>query len=125
VLPDLVRTPRVSVLKCTVTFDWTGSALAYSCQSTLQDSTFHNLGKMARRQLARLLQPFVGGARGYSTGAAKNAARAGEEVVTISNAHRAADSVMEVSSCEQCGRRLRWGTTWGQHAGRHTRDLLL
>jgi alanine-glyoxylate transaminase/serine-glyoxylate transaminase/serine-pyruvate transaminase len=51
---------------------------------------------MARRQLARLLQPFVGGARGYSTGAAKNAARAGEEVVTISNAHRAADSVMEV-----------------------------
>jgi len=52
---------------------------------------------MARtRQLARLLQPFVGG-RAYGT-AAKHAARAGEEVAAVSNAHRAADSVMEV--CE-------------------------
>jgi len=46
------------------------------------------------RQLARLLQPFVAG-RGYGT-AAKHAGRAGEEVAAISNAHRAADSVMEV-----------------------------
>jgi alanine-glyoxylate transaminase/serine-glyoxylate transaminase/serine-pyruvate transaminase len=43
-----------------------------------------------------LLQPFVGAARGYSTGAAKHAARAGEEVAAVSNAHRAATSVMEV-----------------------------
>lgn len=49
------------------------------------------------RQLSRLLQPFLGnGTRGYSSGA-KHAARAGEEVAAISNTHRAADSVMEVS----------------------------
>lgn len=92
---------------CTVvTFDWTDLQSEYTCQVVLQGCTFDKIGKMARRQLARLLQPFVGGARGYSTGAARNAARAGEEVVSISNAHRAADSVMEVSSSWQCGRRL-------------------
>lgn len=45
------------------------------------------------RQIAKLFQPFLGN-RGYAT--AKHAARAGEEIVAVSNAHRAADSVMEV-----------------------------
>lgn len=48
------------------------------------------------RQLAARLLPFLG-SRGYAS-AARHAARAGEEVIAVSDAHKAASTVMEVRS---------------------------
>lgn len=48
------------------------------------------------RQLAARLLPFLG-SRGYSS-AARYAARAGEDVIAVNNAHKAASTVMEVST---------------------------
>lgn len=49
---------------------------------------------MARQHLQRLLLPFLNHGRPFST--AKFAARSGEEVVSVSNAHKAPPSVLEV-----------------------------
>ena len=64
-------------------------------------STFYSIGKAVMspsRQLAARLLPFLG-SRGYSS-AARYAARAGEEVVAVSNAHKAGSTVMEVSNTQ-------------------------
>lgn len=55
---------------------------------------------MARTsQLRRLLRlPIFGsGSKGYATASPAHAGRAGEKVASVSNAHRAADGVIEVS----------------------------
>lgn len=57
------------------------------------------------KQLAARLLPFLG-SRGYAS-AARYAARAGEEVIAVNNAHKAASTVMEVGGTQHVGRQHR------------------